>query len=139
MFAAHSAIQLYKAKKSDLVAQLLTNSTTLMLKHKYSANDIARIDDKYRIEEDLVRNEMDGLDDKTSNEYLDLMAELQELKDDREREKTRVEEAAKEFEDTINRQNTTMESQIQAIDADLEGLKEMRKQDIESEFNYFQN
>jgi len=138
MFGEHSTIQLYKAKKSDLTNQVTFNSLTLRLKQKHSANDVNEIHHKYGREEEMIRNEMKGLDDKTGNEYFELMSELQELKDEEDREVTQAEEASKEYETQIELENASLETQIQAIAADIEGLEEMRKENIEKVFGYFQ-
>lgn len=137
MFGEHSTIQLYKAKKADLTNQVTFNSLTLRLKQKHSANDVNEIHHKYGVEEEMIRNEMKGLDDKTGNEYFELMSELQELRDEEDQMVTQAEQASKDYETQIELENAGLETQIQAIAADLEGLEEMRKENIEKVFGYF--
>lgn len=138
MFGEHTTIQLYKSKKHDLQNQVTFNSLTLRLKQKHSANTVEQIHQKYGQEETMIRNEMKGLEDKTGNEYMDLMAELQELQDEEDRIVTEEEQKAKDFESKIEIQNASIETQLQAVTADLEGLEEMRKENIEKVFGYFQ-
>lgn len=139
MFGPWSSIQLYKAKRSDLQAQLLKNSTTLSLKQKHSSNDIQKIHEKYDQEEQMVRNEMNSLDDKTGNEYLELLSELEEIKDEDDRECEVAEAAAQEYEQKITVENSSIETQLQAVNADIEGFEEMRKDSIEKNFGYFKS
>lgn len=138
MFGEHSTIQLYKAKKHDVQHQVTFNSLTLRLKQKHSANEVSQIHDKYGREETMIRNEIRNLDDKSGNEYLELMAELQELQDEEDRIVTQMEQESKDYESKIELENASLETQLQAIDADLEGLEEMRKENIEKVFGYFQ-
>lgn len=138
MFGEHSTIQLYKAKKHDLQNQVTFNSLTLRLKQKHSSNSVSDVHHKYGVEESMIRNEIRGLDDKSGNEYLELMTELQELQDEEDRIVTQMEQESKDYESKIEMENASLETQLQAIDADIEGLEEMRKQNIEKVFGYFQ-
>lgn len=137
MFGDHTSIQLYKARKADLDNQRIKNSESVNLRQKHSSNNIIQIHKKYDAEQQLVRNEMHNIDDKTNNEYLELLAELQEIQDMDDRETTTEETAAQDYESKMDLQNSTIEADIQAIDADIEGFEEMRKDSIEKNFGYF--
>lgn len=128
---------MYKAKKNDLEAQLTSNSMTLRLKQKHSASELASIHDEAREKQEFVRNNINSLDDKTGNEYRELMSELESLRDEEDRMAAQLEAESSYYEEWMQTQNTSLETELQAINADLEGMEEMRKQSIEKNFGYF--
>ncbi len=138
MLGSWITIQNYIAKEQDLQAELTDNSMDLRLKQKYASDEQAGITKKYDIQEDMIQEQMDAMDDKTCDEYKDLMAEIKELKDAEDVELKAIEQAQTDMETQIQNENATLESQLQAIQADREGLEEARKSDIEDSFGYFQ-
>ena len=139
MFGTLTHIKMYKAKANDLEYQITYNSNTKRIKQIHSSAEISSIHDEYNQKEDNVRNQIKELPDKSGNEYLELMAELQEFQDMEEESVKEAEEMSKQYEEHIDVENASLETQLQAIRADLEGLEEARKQDIEDDFSYFQN
>ncbi len=138
MFTEQSTIFVYDAKAQDIEAQMTNNTMDLRLKQKHSAQMIDQINFKYEQEKDLVRNEMDKNPDKVSSEYLELMADLNELKEKESKEVERQEEESTDYQNHIEQENATLESQLKAINADKEALKETLKSNVEKVFGYFQ-
>ena len=81
---------------------------------------------------------MDKNPDKVSSEYLELMADLNELKEKESKEVERQEEESTDYQNHIEQENATLESQLKAINADKEALKETLKSNVEKVFGYFQ-
>ena len=138
MFTEQSTIFVYDAKAQDIEAQMTNNTMDLRLKQKHSAQMIDQINFKYEQEKDLVRNEMDKNPDKVSSEYLELMSDLNELKEKESKEVERQEEESTDYQNHIEQENATLESQLKAINADKEALKETLKSNVEKVFGYFQ-
>lgn len=134
----NQTIRTEKLHKNDLEAQITNNSQDLRLKQKHSSADTAEINDNYEADAELIRNEMQGLDDKTGAEYEELMAELKELQDDRDRQLTEVEQASTDYQNKIDIENDTLQTQLEAVNADIKGFEEARDQSIEDGFGYFQ-
>lgn len=134
----NTTIQSEKIYKNDLEAQITNNSQDLRLKQKHSSADSAEVNANYAADAELIRNEMNSLDDKTGAEYEELMAELKELQDDRDRQLTEIEEAATDYQNKIDIENDTLQTQLEAVNADIKGFEEARDQDIEDGFGYFQ-
>ena len=134
-----SAIYLNEAREETLTNELTDNSMDLRLKQQHSSNDVQAIRDKYAPEKDRINNEIQDLD-KTEQreEYQDLMTELKELKDQEEREVEKIENETNDYETIIQTENETLEVQVEEISASTETYKEMLKENIESEFGYFQ-
>ena len=130
-------IFLYDAALHDIDAELIDLSEDLRLKQKESASEIDNIRASFTLEEELIRNKMSD-SDKVGNEYKELMNELAEMQDERDRKISKVESEAKDYESFIDIQKTNLETQRQAIDADLQGMKEYVKEDVEKSFGYFQ-
>jgi len=131
---AYATSQLSKdtliAAKNDLTFQLLMNSETQQFSYMQSSNTISDIEQHYSKEIQLVRNEMKGLDDKTSNEYYDLMAEVQELESERD-EKVKQEESKRtDFQKRYDTQKTSIETRLESVKSDLEGIKQMQDSNI---------
>ena len=139
MFGTLTHIKMYKAKANDLEYQITYNSNTKRIKQIHSSAEVSSIHDEYDQKEDAIRSKIKDLPDKSGNEYLELMAELQEFQDMEEEAVKEAEEMSKQYEEHIDVENASLETQLQAIRADLEGLEEARKQDIEDDFSYFQN
>lgn len=138
MLGSWITIQNYIAKEHDLQAELLDNSMDLVLKQKYASDEQASITKKYNVQEDAIQEQMDEIGDRTNDEYKDMMAEIKELKDAEDAELKAIEEAQTQMETEIQNENAMLETQLQAIQADKEGLEEARKEDIEDSFGYFQ-
>ena len=138
MLGSWITIQNYIAKEHDLQAELLDNSMDLVLKQKYASDEQANNKKKYNVQEDAIQEQMDEIGDRTNDEYKDMMAEIKELKDAEDAELKAIEEAQTQMETEIQNENAMLETQLQAIQADRQGLEEARKEDIEDSFGYFQ-
>lgn len=138
MFGSHVSIQMYKAKKNDLEAQLTSNSMTLRMKQMHSSNELGNIHDMAREQQQVVKDQISELGAKDTPEYKELMAELESMRDEEDRLASQLEAESSYYEDWIGTQNTTLETQLEAINADLEGMEQMRQESIEDNFGYFQ-
>ncbi len=138
MFGSHVSIQMYKAKKNDIEGQLTFNSMALRLKQKHSSSELTSIHDEARDEQNMVKSKIESLDDKTGIEYRELMAELESLRDEEDRQAAAIEAVSSDYEEDMQVQNTTLETQLEAINADLEALEQIRQEAIEDNFGYFQ-
>ncbi len=125
------AIDIMILEINDLEFQRLQNSESDQYIHKKSSYDIGEIQASYDPEIKLIRNEMRNSDDKTSSEYLELMSELEELEDERDHKIKVVEDATADKEKEFEIENTGIESRLEAIKADKEGLEEAQKSDIQ--------
>ena len=133
-------IQVYIAEKNDIESQILSETQTKNLKHSQSSNTISEIHNKYAPEISRIRNEIQGLDLTTSSgEYRKLMAELNSLKDAEEREVQAEETVATDYENRLQSHIDNDQTRLEAVNTDLEQLKETNRENIKNEFNYFQN
>ena len=138
MFSQQANIFLYDAKKNDITNQMTDNTQDLRLKQKHSAAEISDIHQKFSSEEDLVRAKIDSLEGvNAENEYESLMAELKDLQDDEDREVEAAENMASVYENGIQLENDQLQSQLEAIVQDREGIEENLKENVEKTFGYF--
>ena len=138
MLNQQAAILLYDAMLNELNNQVTDNSMDVRLLQKYSSDEVSKINHKYALEEEMVRNEINQLDEKSGSEYDDLMAELKDLKDAQDKELERVEEKNEDAESAKTLENDNLEVRAEAIRADKEALEEAMQKEIEDEFGYFQ-
>ena len=132
-------IQTYIAEKNDLEGQILSETMAKNLKHSHSSNAIAEIHNKYAPEISRIRNEINSLDlSASSTEYRKLMSELNELKDAEEREVEAEEAISTDYENRIQSHIDNDQTRLEAVNTDLEQLKETNRENIKNEFNYFQ-
>ena len=128
----------------ELMAETLTNEQTdnsmdLRLAQKHNANSIEQIRSNYAPEKERINNEIESLDKvEQRDEYQDLMAELKEIKDQEEAEINRKEDEMADYEAGIQLENESLKTRLEAVQAQTDSFKEMLKQNIESEFGYFQ-
>ena len=125
------AINTMILQMNDIEFQRLQNSETEQYLHKQSSIEIEELQQKYGQEIKLVRNEMRQSEDKTSNEYFDLMSELEELEEERDAEIKRVEDQNADREKLHQVQDANLETRYNAVKADMEGLKEAQKSNIQ--------
>ena len=138
MLSLSAIILDFIARHFTIEHQLGLNQESKNRKMAYSSDAIQAIHKKYGYEEEMVRNEMHSLDDRTSDEYLDLMADLKSLQNQEEMEVKRIEEESTQYQTHIDKENDQLESQLAAIDADMESFKSTRSEDIKESFACFQ-
>ena len=138
MFVELLTILTQDALIEDVTNQITDNTMDLRLKQKYQSNAIAQIHDKYNLEEELIRDEIDKLDDKSGDEYEDLMRELQELKEMEDQEVKAEEEKASDYETKMQLENDNLEVRKEAMEKNVEAFQEALNQSIEKNFGYFQ-
>lgn len=132
-------IETNKLIVSEWEGQLLKLSMRKRLIHKHSSNKITAIRTKYAPQKEEIRNQIDSLDDSASiDEYRKLAAELQDLENLEDQEIKAVEEEVSEQEGDIDFEMDHIEARKKAAQEDTESLKEMRKQNLQSSFGYFQ-
>lgn len=130
--------KLYIALKTTLEAQLIKNSRDTNLYQKQSNGKIESIHRHYTQEKELVKNDMNAVEDKTSPEYEALMQEYNDLKDEEDAQCSVVEKDATDYEQVMTSENDSIENRLEAIKADLESSKELQKEKVEQEFGYFE-
>jgi hypothetical protein len=135
--AVSTTIKFLKLTSNNIEGQLMNNSMDLRDIHKYRINDLGELEAAYTEEAELIRNEMETIDDKKSSEYEALMDELNDLKDELDRQQKSVEEITSVREEEIRSENAMLETQNEAIHADIEAYEECRKKNIEEDFAYF--
>ena len=137
MFASELQVLEYDALISDLDQQLITNSMTLQLKHRYSSMETEKIHKQFGNEKDQIKNELSGMDRKDAG-YQDLMDELSDLEFAEDEAVEKLEKFAEEDEDRIETENTSIQTRRDAANADREGFKKMLEEDVKNQFSYFQ-
>ncbi len=138
MAATWLTIQSYKQKSADLEFQATTSYETKLLKQKISANEKADVILEFNTDKEIIRNKMEGIEDKTGSEYKDCLAELQELQDAKDDALKLIEDEAKRYEEEIDQEVSSLQTQKEAVDADVESLEQARQEDIESFYDMFQ-
>ena len=126
------------AQIENLEAQLINNEERENAQHIKSSNETTKIHRKYDYEEELIQNEMDKIEDKTSDEYFDLMAEKKDLKEAEDKDVEQIEIKETEVQDKIERENATIEERKKALEEDKEATQENTKEDAQNSFAYFQ-
>lgn len=138
MAATWLTIQSYKQKSSDLEFQATQSYEIKMLKQKISANEKEEVILEFNTDKEIVRNKMDGIEDKTSQEYKDCLTEIQELQDAKDDALKLIEDEAKRYEDEIDQEVSMIQTRKEAVDADIESLEQARQEDIEKFYDMFQ-
>ena len=132
-------IETNKALASEWEGQLLKLSMQRRLLQKYSANEIEAIHNKYAPLKEEVKNKMDSLDkEHITSEYQELMTELNELTNKEDQEVEQAEQRVNDREGELQLEQSNLESRLEAVKKDTESEEEMRKQNIERSFGYFQ-
>ena len=138
MAATWLTIQSYKQRSQDLEAQATDAYELKILKGKQSSNEEADVLLEFNVNKDAVRTRMDNVEDKTGSEYKDCLAELQELQDAKDDAMKLIEAEANRYEEELTQEQNNLQTEKEAVDADIESLEQARQEDIEDFYNMFQ-
>lgn len=127
------------ALKNNIEDQMTTNSMELRTKQNASANVVTKLHRKYDVEQEMIQNEMDACDDKTSDEYKELMAELKDSKEAEDKAVEQEEEKAQDYQNRIDNENAILQDRLTAISEDQEGWDNSLKDDIQKTCAVFAN
>ena len=132
-------VDTYISIEETLTNQLTDNSQDLRLTQKHVSSETDQVRAEYAVEEDRIRNEIEGLDKiAQKNEYQDLLGELNDLKEEKESKIESLENQTNDDETKVQSENEIIEVQLEDVKAQRESFQEMLKECIENESGYFQ-
>ena len=124
IFLCDSLIQEYDDRLSSL-------SRTRNLTSKQMNGELEEINWSYNQEERLLRNDMNLIEDKTSDEYKELMAELQELQDEKSEKTTHMSNEIHDKDASLELEQSTIETSRSFVQKTRDGLQEILDSHIE--------
>ena len=124
IFLCDSLIQEYDDRLSSL-------SRTRNLTSKQMNGELEEINWSYNQEERLLRNDMNLIEDKTSDEYKELMAELQELQDEKSEKTTHMSNEIHDKDASLELEQSTIETSRSFVQKTRDGLQEILDSHVE--------
>ena len=136
---AHLNIQQLKLRKCDLEYALICLSDSKQALHYQQTCQLQDLQIKYDAESELIAEEFEDMDESDYDQQIERLTKYYELKQKQQNEEDEIRNRMSEKEIVINRRQEVMETQLEAVNADLENMEKARDKFIEQECSYFKN
>lgn len=136
---AHINIQQLKSRKCDLEYALINLSDAKQALHYQQTCDMQNLQIKYDGEEELIDAQFEGMDETDYDKQIEKLTLKYELNDKRKNEEEQIRSKMSKKETDLNRHQEMMETQLEAVQAELENMQKARDKFIEQECAYFKN
>ena len=130
------------AQRNSKNGLLMDISQTLQRMQDAASNALQLLQNQQEIENQQIELDMDALDESAENytqEYQKLLTEQQKLTQKQTREAQRLQEEWNKKERPYELLQVQVETEVEALDADIDGMRDITKENASTEFSMMQS